>query len=44
MDAFNDAVSALDSVYLTELPPMTTLLVRTMNSLYRVVVADGANV
>jgi hypothetical protein len=44
MDTLNDAESVLDSVQLTAIPPMTTLLVRTRNSLYRVVVTDGAHV
>lgn len=44
MEGFIDALAALDSVRLTDLPPMTTLLVWTMNSFYRVVVADGAHV
>src|SRR5262245_25809009 len=44
MESFIGVTSGLDSVQLTELPPMTTLLVWTMNSFYRVVVTDGANV
>lgn len=44
MEGFIDVMNVLDRVHLTELPPMTTLLVRTMNSFYRVVVTDGANV
>jgi hypothetical protein len=44
MERFIDVMNVLDSVHLTKLPPMTTLLVWTMNSFYRVVVADGADV
>ena len=44
MEGFIDVMNVLDSVHLTELPPMTTLLVWTMNSFYRVVVTDGADV
>jgi hypothetical protein len=44
MEGFIDVMNVLDSVRLTELPPMTTLLVWTMNSFYRVVVNDGADV
>lgn len=39
-----DVMDPVDSVNVPELPPLTTLLVRTMNSLYRVVVAEGTNV
>lgn len=44
MEGFIDVMNVLDSVHLAKLPPMTTLLVWTMNSFYRVVVTDGANV
>jgi hypothetical protein len=37
-------MTVLDSVHLTDVPPMTTLLIWTVNSCYRVVVADGMNV
>jgi hypothetical protein len=39
-----DVMDPVDSVNLPELPPLTTLLVWTMNSMYRVVVAEGSNV
>lgn len=44
MEGSTDVPAVLDSVDLTDLPPLTTLRVRTMNSFYRVVVADGAHV
>mgnify|MGYP003580292011 CR=1 FL=1 len=44
MESVINATTVLDSVHLTDLPPMTTLLVWTMNSFYRVVVTDGASV
>ena len=44
MDHGIDAITGIDRVHLSELPPLTTLLVWTTNSLYRVVVAEGANV
>ncbi len=34
----------VDSVNVQDLPPLTTVLVWTMNSLYRVVVTEGSNV
>ena len=39
-----DAVSHVRGVDLNELPPWTTLLVWTWNSLYRVVITRGCNV
>ena len=44
MEGFINVRPVLDSVHLTDLPPQTTLLVWTMNSFYRVVVADGPHV
>jgi len=44
MESYFGVMNVLDSVHLTDLPPMTTLLVCTINSFYRVVVADGADV
>jgi hypothetical protein len=44
MERSIDVMTVLDSVHLTDLPPMTTLLIWTTNSFYRVVVADGMNV
>ncbi len=37
-------MNPVDSVNVPDLPPLTTVLVWTMNSLYRVVVTEGANV
>ena len=34
----------MEGVHLRHLPPLTTLLVRTMNSLYRVVITQGPEV
>ncbi len=34
----------IEGVHLGDLPPLTTLLVRTMNSLYRVVITQGPEV
>ena len=39
-----DCIGDVDRVDLDELPPLTRLLVWTTNSLYRVVVAEGADV
>jgi hypothetical protein len=39
-----DSSGDVDRVDLDELPPLTALLVWTRNSLYRVVVAEGADV
>ena len=41
---FASAVSSSNGVQLRDLPPMTTLLVRTRNSEYRIVVASGDEV
>ena len=41
---FTSAVSSTNGVQLRDLPPMTTLLVRTRNSEYRIVVASGDEV
>jgi len=37
-------MNPVDSVNVPDLPPLTTVLVWTMNSLYRVVVTEGSNV
>lgn len=39
-----DAMDRVKGVPLRQLPPLTTLLVRTRKSLYRIVVTEGANV
>ena len=39
-----DLLDCVEGVNLRQLPPLTTLLVRTWNSLYRVVVMDGSSV
>ena len=44
LERFSDGVEEIDGVDVLHLPPFTTLLVRTTNSLYRVVVLDGAKV
>lgn len=44
MDGVRDAPSHLRGVNLNELPPSTTLLVWTWNSLYRLVVTRGCHV
>jgi hypothetical protein len=44
LDRFRDVARDMDGVQLCDLPPFTTLLVRTMNSLYRVVIARGSEV
>ena len=41
---FTSAVSSANGVQLRDLPPMTTLLVRTRNSEYRIVVSSGDEV
>ena len=43
-EPFHAAVDHSDGVHVRDLPPLTTLLVRTMNSLYRVVITDGPHV
>jgi hypothetical protein len=37
-------IDGIDGVHLPEVPPFTTLLLRTMNSLYRVVISSGPHV
>lgn len=44
MDRFVNLIDHTEGVYLRQLPPWTTLLVRTTNSLYRVLVTDSSNV
>ena len=44
MDRLVNLIDHTEGVYLRQLPPWTTLLVRTTNSLYRVLVTDGSNV
>jgi hypothetical protein len=41
---FTSAVSSTNGVQLRDLPPMTTLLVRTRNSEYQIVVSSGDDV
>jgi hypothetical protein len=44
LDRFGDVVNDIEGVDVRYLPPFTTLLVRTMNSLYRVVIAQQPEV
>lgn len=44
LDWYRDVVEDIEGVHLCRLPPFTTLLVRTMNSLYRVVITQGPEV
>jgi hypothetical protein len=44
LDGFSNLVENSECVRLRHLPPCTTLLVRTMNSLYRVVITPGPDV
>jgi hypothetical protein len=44
LDRFGDLVENSECVRLRHLPPYTTLLVRTVNSLYRVVITQGPDV
>ena len=44
LDWFHAVVDDIEGVYLRHLTPFTTLLVRTMNSLYRVVITPGPEV
>ena len=44
MDRLFDLLDRVQSVRLRQLLPLTTLLVWTRNSLYRVVVTDGCNI
>jgi hypothetical protein len=40
----SDIVKGIECVHLHALPPFSTLLVRTVNSLYRLVIAQGLDV
>jgi hypothetical protein len=44
VDHASDADSAIEGISLADLEPLTTLLVRTVNSLYRIIVLRGATV
>jgi hypothetical protein len=44
LDRIGDVVEDIAGVHLCDLPPSTTLLVRTMNSLYRIVIAHWPEV
>lgn len=44
LDCFRAVVEDIEGVHLHDLPPFTTLLIRTMNSLYRVVITQGPKV
>lgn len=44
LESFRALVMDVEGVHLHHLPPLTTLLVRTMNSLYRVVITQGSDV
>jgi hypothetical protein len=44
LTGFTSAVAAASGVLLRDLPPMTTLLVRTRNSEYRIIVSAGDEV
>jgi hypothetical protein len=44
LDGFADEVSATEGVCVRDLEPLTTLLVRTCNSLYRIIVSRGTAV
>ena len=44
LTGFTSAVSSTNGIQLRELPPMTTLLVRTRNSRYHIVVSSGDEV
>lgn len=44
LDRLGDIVEHIEGVHLRHLPPFTTLLVRTMNSLYRVVITHWPEV
>jgi hypothetical protein len=44
LTGFTSAVSSTNGVQLSNLPPMTTLLVRTRNSEYHIVVSSGDEV
>jgi len=44
LDAFAGVVSMNDGVKLTDMEPLTTLFVRTKNSVYRIIVSANSNV
>ena len=44
MDRFIELTDDVDGVQLNQLPPFTTLLVWTWNSLYQVIIIDGTTV
>jgi hypothetical protein len=44
LDGFGEVVNDVKGVDLRRLPPFTTLLTRTVNSLYRVVITPGPEV
>jgi len=44
LEGFAEEVSARDGLYLRDLEPLTTLLVRTQNSVYRIIVIEGPSV
>jgi hypothetical protein len=44
LDSFRGVAENIEGVHLCDLPPFTTLLVRTVNSLYRIVITDGPEV
>lgn len=44
LDGFAEACAAADGVHLRDLDPLTTLLVRTYNSCYRIVIAQQSAV
>jgi hypothetical protein len=44
VDHFIDLMDPVEGVYLRQLPPLTTLMVWTRNSLYRMVVTEGSSV
>ena len=44
MDCFNDIMDPIDAVNLPQLPPLTTLRVRTWNTMYQLVVTAGSHV
>ena len=44
MNTFLELMQSVEGVELGELEPMTTVLVWTWNSLYRVVVSEGSDV
>lgn len=44
LDRLGDVVEDIEGVHLCHLPPFTTLLVKTMNSLYRIVITHWPEV